>query len=139
MSFTTAWLKLTNLQGFQRTYFFYLLANYLTPHKLAVNVAYDYNEAPSQTSIINPFNFNPAWGSDVVWGASSPWGGQSSVEQFRIFLSKQKCQSIQISVSEIFDPSKNVPAGAGLTFSGLNIVIGAKKGFPTLPAKQSVG
>lgn len=139
MSFTTSWLKLTNLQGFQRVYFFYLLANYISPHKLSIGVAYDYNPSPLQNSTINPYNFSAPWGDDIVWGASSPWGGEASVEQFRVFLKRQKCQSIQISMSEIFDPSKDTAAGAGLTFSGINVVIGAKKGFPVLPAKQSVG
>jgi hypothetical protein len=139
MQFTTSWLKLTNLQGFQRVYYFYLLSNYLTPHKLAVNMAYDYNQSSQQTSIISPSNFGGTWGSDAVWGDSATWGGSSSVEQWRVFTQLQKCQSIQISVQELYDPTKDIPAGAGLTFSGINLVVGAKKGYPTLPAKNSVG
>lgn len=139
MQFTTAWLKLTDLQGFQRAYFAYLLSNYKTPHKLQISISYDYNPASQQIIIITPDNYSAPWGDDVVWGSGELWGGQSQVEQWRLFFNKQKCQSIQISVQEIFDPSFNTVAGAGLTFSGINLVVGGKKGYPTLPAKNSAG
>lgn len=139
MQFTTAWLKLTDLQGFQRAYFAYLLSNYQTPHKLQISIAYDYNPSAQQIITISPDNYSPPWGDDVVWGDSSLWGGESQVEQWRIFFNKQKCQAIQITVQEIFDPSLGTVAGKGLTFSGINLVVGAKKGYPVLPAKNSAG
>lgn len=139
LKFATAWFKLTNLQGFQRAYFFYLLATYISPHKLNVTVSYDYNPAFTQATMMVPTNFNPAYGSDPIYGDSSPYGGQPANEQWRVFLNQQKCQAIQITVQEIFDASFNTAAGAGLTISGLNFVIGAKLGHPKLPAAQSVG
>lgn len=139
LQFTTAWFKLTDLQGFQRAYFFYLLATYFTPHKLNVTIAYDYNPAFVQATMISPTNYNPPYGSDPLYGDSSPYGGPSATEQWRIFFNKQKCQAIQISIQEIYDASFGVSAGTGLTMSGLNMVIGAKKGYPTLPSAASAG
>lgn len=138
LSFTTSWIKLTGLQGFQRAYFIYMLSNYLTPHKLAVNVAYDYAPGIEQSAIIVPSNYSPAYGADSPYGAGDPYGGPSDVEQWRIFLNRQKCQALQLSVVEDYDPTKGAAAGAGLSFSGFTFVIGAKKGYTTLAAKQSV-
>lgn len=137
LSFTSAWLKLTDLQGFQRAYSFNLLGNFLTPHKLNVNISYDYASLPQQTTIITPNNFSGAYGSASLYGGGSPYGGPNNVEQWRIFFNTQKCQAIQISISEIYDGSYSVPAGAGLTMSGINLVVGAKSTIPKINASNS--
>lgn len=137
MSFTTAWIKLTNLQGFQRAYWLFLLGNYLTPHKLVVQLKYDYNPGVWQQTIISPTNFSPVYGADPLYGSGSPYGGANSLEQWRIFLDRQKCQAIQLSIEEVFDNTKGVVAGAGFTLSGMNMTIGAKLGFPKVAASES--
>ena len=139
MSFTTSWINSAGLQDYQRTYEYYLIGTYLSPHFLQVSTAYDYNSSITQSDTIQPDNFSPVWGSDQVWGESSPWGGASNSEQWRVNLTQQKCQSIQITVSELYDPSFGVPAGAGFTMSGLNLIVGAKSGYPRLPATRIVG
>lgn len=138
ISFLTGWMNLAGLQGLERAYFFYLLGEYKTPHKLAVSVAYDYNSYPLQSTIIEPDNFSPNYGGDPIYGDGDPYGGSSRVEQWRVFLKQQKCQAFQIAVSEIYDPSFNVPSGAGLTLSGINLVVGAKKVYSTLKPSRSV-
>jgi hypothetical protein len=137
MSFTTGPIRLDALQAYQRAYFFYLLGEYLSPHKLVVSVAYDYSPNPSQQVIIQPTNFQPVFGGIGPFGAG-PFGGVS-LENWRVFLERQRCQAFSISVQEIFDPSFGVPAGAGFTLSGINAVCGFKKGFAPLPASQSIG
>lgn len=141
ISFQSGWFNLAGLQGFQRAYFFYLLGTYITPHKLTINIAYDYASSPSQTFIISPDNFNGPFGSDPIFGDGSPFGGNAPLEQWRIFFTQQKCQSFQISLKESFDSSKGMtprpPAGAGLTISGLDLIVGLKKGYPTLKASRS--
>lgn len=139
MNFTTSWLNLAGLQGYERAYFFYLLGSYITPHKLNVSIAYDYNPSPTQTTIIAPTNFNAAWGGLPQWGSSPSWGGSPSLEQWRVFLKTQKCQSFRISIQEYYDATLGAPAGAGLTISGLDIVVGVKSGYPRLRAANSVG
>lgn len=158
MSFTTGWFSLAGLQGYQRSYFFYLLGQYLTPHKLAVSIAYDFNPSPQQLSLIEPTNYggfyggtdpNPEDGTDQSspYGQDPTYGGTkyvdsaalANVEQWRVFLAKQRCQSFQLTVQEIYDASFGVAPGAGLTLSGINLVFGVKKGFRPISAANSIG
>lgn len=138
ISFITGWLNLMGLQGFQRAYQFGLLGTYFSPHYLSINIAYDYG-SPEQTVLITPINANSTWGSDALWGTGAVWGGSTSLEQFRIWFKKQKCQAFQIQVSEVFNASYGTVPGAGLSLSGINLVVGGKKGYVPLPATQSVG
>jgi hypothetical protein len=138
MQFTTSWLNLAGLQGYQRAYFFYILGQYLTPHKLQVSIAYDYNSSPSQSSLISPSNFNSSVPSP--FGVpSAPFGANSDLEQWRVFLTKQRCQAFQISIQEVYDASFGIPAGAGLTISGLNVIVGLKSKFRTISSSNSIG
>lgn len=139
LSFTTSWINLAGIQGYQRAYEFYLLGQYLSPHKLQIGIAHDYNTAISQQVLIQPNNFAGVFGSDAFFGSGSPYGGPSQVEQWRIFFTRQKCQSFQLTLTEVYDPSFKVPAGAGLTLSGLNVVYGMNKNYPRLPSRQQIG
>lgn len=139
MKFTTGWMNLAGLQGFERAYFFYILANYLSPHTLNISIAYDYAPSASQVVQIKPDNYSAPYGSDTLWGGGNAWGGNLPLEQWRVFFEQQKCQSFQITVQELFDPSFGVPPGAGLTISGLNMVAGIKKGYNPLKPSRSAG
>lgn len=138
ISATTAWVKLIGLQGYQRAYFLYLLGTYAAPHRLNIGVAYDYDPAVLQSTELTPLNSNDAYGSDPLWGSSSPYGGGGNTEQYRVFLVNQRCQSVQITIDEVYKSTDGV-AGGGVALSSLNFVIGAKKGYPTLSARQSGG
>lgn len=145
LGFITSWLNLAGLQGYQRAYFFFLLGKYLTPHKLQISIAYDYNDSPEQVDLISPDNFSPAYGAasangqQTVYGQNTPYGGPSNVERWRIFFTKQKCQAFQITLQEIYDPSFGVPAGQGLTLSGINMIAAVKKGYRPISSSNSVG
>lgn len=139
MSFTTSWFNVAGLRGFERFYFGFLLGTYFTPFKLALTLAYDYLSSAKQQIIITPDNAVPDFGDESVWGGGGPWGGPGNVFQARFFPMKQKCQTFQISVQEIYDPSLGQAAGQGLSLSGMNIVIGAKKGYSTQKAGRSFG
>lgn len=140
MGFTTSWINLAGLQGYQRAYFFYVLGKYITPHFLQVSVAYDYDENPKQSVTITPDNYradSSPYGAGNPYGQGSPYGGPSAVEQWRVFLANQRCQAVQITLQEIFDSSLGVAAGAGLTMSGLSIYINPVRSFRA--AYKSVG
>lgn len=140
MSFTSGWCNLAGLQGYQRLYWFLLLAEYATPHTLNVSVAYDFNSNPLDFMTINPDNYNAPFGeADGNFGDESPFGGNDTVEDWRIFATKQKCQSFQITVQEQFDASKGTVPGAGLTFSGISMTAGLKKPYRTQNASRSTG
>lgn len=116
-SFETGWISMGNIQGFGRIYYFYLLANYLSPHTLTIDVYYDYEDAISQS-----YSFTP--------------DSSESIEQFRMFFNRQKCQAFKIRVTENY---VGPTAGAGLSISGINFVLGVKSSYPRLNATQSVG
>lgn len=137
--FTTSWINLAGLQGYQRAYFFYLLGEYISPHYLNMSIAYDYNPSPIQNSLITPSNYSKPYGIPSPYGQGSPYGGPSSVEQWRVFLTKQRCQSFQLSLQEIYDPSLGVPAGAGLSISGLNLLIAVARSFRAISSAHSIG
>lgn len=145
MSITTGWVNLQGLQGYQRFYQLYLLATYLSPHTLSVGIAYDYNKSLQQNSVIHPNNFSGVYGSVdpstgvPYYGTGQAFGGPGNKEQWRVFPFKQKCESFQVTIQENFDGSFGTVPGAGLTLSGINIVVGLKKGYRPIPASQSVG
>ncbi len=139
IQFTTGPLNLGALQGYQRAYFFYILGQYLSPHKLQVLLTYDYEQAPSQGVLITPINASPAYGDLGPYGEGGAYGGAKSLESWRVFLERQRCQAFSITVQEIFDPTVGPAAGAGLTISGLNVVMAFKRGFRPQSSQTSAG
>jgi len=121
IKFATAWINLAGIQGFERAYFFQLLATWLSPHKLKIEIAYDYDPLVNQITTITPDNVLSI----------------TALEYWRIFLNRQKCQAFQVTVTESFDPAQGPAAGAGFTMSGMNLVVAAKKGRRTDAAKYS--
>lgn len=142
LSFKTGPLRLGDLQGYQRAYFFYILGTYLSPHKLQILLSYDYDNNPSQSIIITPTNYSPPYGSGASqspFGQGTPYGGPSNLESWRVFLARQRCMAFGIELREIFDASFGTAPGAGLTISGLNVVMGFKKQFRPQAAVNSAG
>ncbi len=142
MGFKTGPLRLGDLQNYQRAYFFYLLGNFISPHKLWIGLSYDYEDIPSQSVVISPTNYSTPFGSGASqspFGQGTPFGGPSSLENWRVFLDRQRCSAFNITLQEIFDASVGAPAGAGLTISGLNVVAAFKKAFRPQPNAKSVG
>lgn len=139
LSLTTAWLSLAGLQGFERFYFMNLLGTYITPFKLNVQLAYDFNSNAIQNVIVTPDNFTPYYGDESPYGGGPAYGGPGNVFTARVFPQKQKCQTVQISITEIYDPSYGIAAGEGLTLSGITATIGTKRGFRTQRAAKSFG
>lgn len=139
LSLTTPWMNIAGLRGYERFYFMYLLGTYFTPFKLSVSLAYDYNPGITQIIPIGPDNFSEPWGGEQLWGNGQAWGGPGNAFQARIFPQHQKCQTFQVSIQEIYDPSLGVAPGQGLSLSGMNLVIGAKKGYSPQKASRSFG
>lgn len=127
MSFKTGWLNLAGLQAFQRAYHMTFLGRYISPHIYRVGIAYDYDSNVQQLATVAPTNYTGPWGSGTSWGSISYWGGGTDVEQWRIGLERQQCQSFQVSFQEYYDQSIGEPAGAGLYLSGMQVTAGVKK------------
>jgi len=139
MSFTTSWFALAGILGFQRAYFLFFLGKYYSPHKLVVDIAYDFNPNYVQQVVITPNNYSDPYGEDYVFGQSESFGGPEQVEKWRIMLQRQKCDSVLFRITEQFDPTIGTTAGAGFTMSGLNFIVGVKRVFNTFPASITAG
>ena len=139
VAFQTGPIRLGDLQNYQRAYSFHLLGTYMTPHKLVVTATYDYGDGPSQTTILSPNNFTPTFGNQGGPFGQGIFGGVGSLEQFRVFLQQQRCQAFAIGLQEVYDGTFGVPAGAGLTLSGINVLCAFKGKVPTLPSALSFG
>jgi len=146
LQFTTSWLNMAGLSGYERVYDFMFLGTYVSPHYLNVQVAYDYSQYPQQQSVIAPNNYTGNYGSDQLYGQTTPYGGPSSpfngtgnLEQWRIHTQKQTCESFQISIQEVYNPAFGNLAGAGFTMSGINCTVGLKKGRRPIRATNTAG
>lgn len=137
MGVTTAWINLASLQGYERFYEFYLLAKYISPHTLYINTAYNYNPSSYHQSVVRPTNFSGSTPSG--FGVPVPLGGAGNLEQWRIHAKQQLCQSFQINIDEVFDPSLGTVAGAGLTMSGITCKVGIKKAMRPIKGANTVG
>jgi len=115
-SFTTAWIKLMGLQGYQRAFWFLLIGDYISAHKLAVSLYTDFSTTPDSSVTITP-------------------NSQDALENWRVFFTKQRCQSFQVQMSEVYTGT----LGQGLNLSGVNLVVGAKSKYRTISAAQSTG
>ncbi len=140
MSLTTSWINVAGIQGLERFYFANLLGTYFTPFTLNVQLAYDYNSSARQSIIVSPDNYAVNYGDEELWGSGAQWGGgPGNVFSSRLFPQKQKCQSFQVTIQEVYDPSLGAEPGQGLSLSGLNLIVGMKRGFRTQSAKRSFG
>jgi hypothetical protein len=117
LSLTTAWLKFAGLQGFQRVLKMLVLGSYYSAHTLKIQVAYDFVGTVAQTDTIS------------VLSDPGPY-------QFRIFLAKQKCESVQITITQGVALDG---AGQHGDLSGLAFEVGLKPGVYRLPAANSYG
>jgi hypothetical protein len=132
----TAWFNLAGVQGFERAQWMTILGKYYSPHKLAITVAYDYNDSPSQSLVLTSQNYSEPYGNDPLYGNGSPYGGPGNVEQWRVFFNQQKCQSFQLRIDEIFDPQYGTTPGFGVQLTGINLVLGLKSSYPRVTAQQ---
>jgi len=139
VSFTTSWLNVAGVRGYERFYYMLMLGTYFTPFKLNINLAYDYQVGQSQSILVSPDNYTPTFGSDPVFGSEAYYAGPGNVFQARIFPKIQKCQTFQVSISEVYDSTLGVAPGQGLSLSGMKMVVGVKKGYSPQRASKSFG
>lgn len=138
LAFTTSWINLAGINGYQRIWEMQFLASYVSPHKMYYSIAFDHGNSSMETILV-PDNQTGVYGSDDLYGQTSPFGGPGSLEPFRIQFEEQKCDSFQLSMREIYDPSFGQAAGQGFSMSNMNLVVGIKKGYRPFAASKSIG
>lgn len=119
-SLSTSWISLAGVQGFQRLYAIYLLTEYISAHRLTVGIAYDFDTTIAQT---------------ITLDATTLAATTGTVGQWKINIDRQKCEAIQITITESTDPN-NVVLGAGLNLENIGLLVGVKGSAYKLPAIQ---
>jgi hypothetical protein len=118
---TTQWLKVKNVQDFQRVYRLMILGALKSAHILNFKVYYDYDDTN-----FDQYNFD----SSNISG-SNPG---DSVYQPEIHLARQKCQAIKIEMT--------VQASGGseecLTLTDLSFQVGVKQGLNKVKAGKKL-
>lgn len=130
MQFETGWVSFAGLQGFQRVYRMLCLGDLYSQHKLKISCAYDFAKSYLHDIIVDSSEFTSlsAYGDVSPYGEDAAYGGllnDNNVYQLRVDFKKQKCQSIKIKIQEL----QNSPIGRGLSLSGFNFEVGAKRGL----------
>lgn len=135
----TGWISFSGVQGFQRVYKLLFLGEFKSPHKVKVEVAYDFNDAYTQSVVLDTADFtsNVRYGGNSPYGSGSPYGGDGNVYQFRVDLKRQKCQSIRIRLTEIQPDNDTV--GEGMSISNMMFQVGAKQGTAKLADTRTYG
>ena len=112
----TNWLNMAGLQGYERFYKVLVIGHYRSPHNLTFNSYFDFDETAFQDTVI-PVETDPG------------------VYQYRIFLNRQKCESIRFSLED----SGLAPLGEGFQLSAIAFEVGIKKGLNKMAAAVSYG
>lgn len=133
----TAWLKLSNLQGFMLVRRAGILGDFYSAHTFRVRVAYDYRPYFEGQYTWTPASviLGPTFGADAKYGDSSPFGGgvgQDQVNQFSIHLERQKCESICFEIEDV-----GSSPGQAYSIAGLSLEVGTIPGGARLPDVKS--
>ncbi len=123
------------LQGFQRARRMLVLGEYAGAHRLRVRVGFDYSPAPLQDVTITPTE-PPTYGEGPTYGDETPYGGDWRLYQWRVDLVRQKCQAVQVTISDERDGGVG---SAGVRLSALSLELGLKPGTTRVANDRIVG
>jgi len=133
---SSPWIRLKEIQGYQKAYTLDIVGFYKTSHKMIVNVYYDYEKYTSETYEINPLASSQYNIVTRPTDAELESGEKTNgVYQLRIDLIRKNCEAVRV---EITDSSTNFANNSGECFalSNLTFTIGVKNGTYKLPAKK---
>jgi hypothetical protein len=138
----TAWVKLNTLQGFQRIRRAMVLGEFVSDHRLALDIAYDYEllkrrlvfDAAANIStstfgdpLIDTDGIAAEFGDGDPFGSGTAADGMASrVYQFRAHLPIQKCQSVKFYFEDMHSIGGYLEEGYEIT--ELMLEVGIKRG-----------
>jgi hypothetical protein len=139
----TAWLKLRGLQGFQRVRRASIVGEFLSSHRLALDVSYNYEDLRRRLIFDAGENVaTPVFGTDDLdgdgsaaeFGDGTPFGSatqtsemESTVYQFRAHLPVQKCQAVKFYFEDIASVGGALAGSYEIT--ELMLEVGTKRGL----------
>ena len=125
-----------SLQSFQRARRLLILGEYQGAHRLRVQVGFDYNDAPAQDVTITPAEPD-TYGEGPTYGDETPYGGEWQLYQWRVDLARQKCQAVQVTITD--EREGGAVSSEGVRLSALAFELGIKPGTTRVPMTQVVG
>jgi hypothetical protein len=133
----TGWINFAQVQGFQRVRKMLLLGEYKSPHRLRISIAENFNGSAFQNLYINAGDDleTEAYGDDSTYGSMDYYGGAFPSYNFRVFLERQKCTSLQVTIED----TQSSNFGEGYSLSNIAFEVGVKKGLNKLKAGASYG
>lgn len=140
MAIETSWLAFANLQGYQRIYRYAFLGDFVSSHITRVKLAYDYEEAFTETVY---FNVDTGldlsyYGDDPTYGDSDVYGGSGSgVYQFSSKPRRQKCESMKFRIEDI--DNQVLEGGGSFNLVGLTLEIGQKGTINKMRGSKRIG
>jgi hypothetical protein len=152
MRLETAWIKLDTLQGFQRIRRAMVLGEFKSNHRLALEIAYDYELIRHRlifdaTSNIDTTTFGDPLldldGDTATLGDGTPFGSGTATDemgtrvyQFRAHLPRQKCQSIKFYFEDMHSFGGYLEEGYEIT--ELMLEVGIKRGTFKIADTRSI-
>lgn len=138
LGLTTAWAKTASgPQGFGLVDKYVLYGKFWTPHRLRIEIGYDYEDHFRQNYIVDPSEFieTGTWGDDATWGDSTVWGGSGKTRVYRIRrqFKYRKASAVRFRITEI--PGDD--AGRGLELTALAIRVADMGGLARLSESRS--
>jgi len=129
----TPWIQLGNINGFERFYKLYFGGKIKEPTTFKVSIYYDFNEVPTDVFIYTPED-KRVFG-ELGEGTLFPISKTTIFESICVYPTIQKCTSFRVEIEEIFP--NNIPT-AGITYYGISIEAGGKKGWMKQYNKHAV-
>lgn len=138
LSAVTSWFSFAGIQGFQRIYRMIVLGEYRSPHRLEVNIGYDFNPNFSQSAFVdvNSIYDITSYGDDSPYGDEIEFGGEYPLYQFKTHMTKQKCQSARFKFSD----NQNAIVGdygEGFSITNIALEVGIKGTLRKFATKNS--
>ena len=118
LQITTPWIDFAGINGWQRTWWVYILGHIQGTGTLRVDIAYDYNAAIQQTIYIP---IVPGTGYGVGPYGAGPYGGGQPLAQLRVQPSQQLAGAMQVTLTTM-QSGNNI--GEVMSFSGLSFEYG---------------
>lgn len=127
MSFTTGWIAMDSIVGFQRVYKLLLIGQYKSRHKLKVSVGYDFSESFEGYYVMDTQDSLDisTFGEESPFGNETPFGGDYNTYRFSIRLDRQKCQAVRFKIEDL-TASSTTGSGEAYNITGLGLLVGVK-------------
>ena len=138
LTIETPWIKVQNVQNFQRIRRLLVLGDFKSDHKLKVSIAYDFQDGYSDivTWDAGAAIAASTLGSEALLGDGSLLGGQADATyQASIHIPRQKCEAIKFLIQDVNDGDLL----ESFNISHMALEVGVKDGTYKVRSEKTAG